>query len=205
MVKQRYLLTHSLLSSWLYAMKDNPRDDATTERDAYAEFLTTLRREPTPTSKAMQDGIDFENLVTAITEGGGDTANDWYEAAAKVARIVDGSLLQVTARKEIQVDGMDIVLYGRLDALGAGVIRDIKFSKGYNRGKYQTSTQHPTYLEIVPEATCFEYVVSNGQEVWTERYEREETPSIYPIISDFLAWLRETGHMALYKEKWLAK
>lgn len=201
----RYLLTHSLLSSWLYAMKDNPRDDATTERDAYAEFLTALRREPTPTSKAMQDGIDFENLVTDITEGEGDTDNDWYEAAAKVARIVDGSLLQVTARKEIQVDGMDIVLYGRLDALGAGVIRDIKFSKGYNRGKYQTSTQHPTYLEIVPEATCFEYVVSNGQEVWTERYEREDTPSIIPIISDFLAWLRDTGNMELYREKWLAK
>lgn len=201
----RYLLTHSLLSSWLYAMKDNPRDDATTERDAYAEFLTALRRETTPTSKAMQDGIDFENLVTDITEGEGDTDNDWYEAAAKVARIVDGSLLQVTARKEIQVDGMDIVLYGRLDALGAGVIRDIKFSKGYNRGKYQTSTQHPTYLEIVPEATCFEYVVSNGQEVWTERYEREDTPSIIPIISDFLAWLRDTGNMELYREKWLAK
>lgn len=202
---ERYLLTHSLLSAWLYAMKGNPYEDATTERDAYAEFMTTLRREPTPTTEAMQNGIDFENLVTAITEGGGDASNEWYEAAADVAKIVDGSLLQVTARREIQVDGMAIVLYGHLDALKAGVIRDIKFSKSYERGKYQTSTQHPTYLEIVPEATCFEYVVSNGREVWTERYEREETPSIYPIISNFLTWLRETGNMELYKEKWLAK
>lgn len=201
----RYLLTHSLLRAWLYAIKGNPYEDATTERDYGAEFMSVLRREPVCDLTPMTNGNEFESLVTAITEGGGDTANDWYEAAAKVAQIVDGSLLQVTARKEIQVDGMDIVLYGRLDALGAGVIRDIKFSKVYERGKYRTSTQHPTYLEIVPEATCFEYVVSNGQEVWTERYEREETPSIYPIIADFLTWLRETGHMALYKEKWLAK
>ena len=31
----RYLMTHSLLSSWLYAMKENPYEDASTERDPY--------------------------------------------------------------------------------------------------------------------------------------------------------------------------
>ena len=49
----RYLMTHSLLSSWLYAMKENPYEDASTERDPYAEFLQVLRREPTPTNEAM--------------------------------------------------------------------------------------------------------------------------------------------------------
>lgn len=29
----RFLMTHSLLSAWLYAMKGNPYEDATTERD----------------------------------------------------------------------------------------------------------------------------------------------------------------------------
>ena len=62
----RYLMTHSLLSSWLYAMKDSPSEDATSERDAFGEFLQVLRREPTPTTEAMQKGIDFEDLVTAI-------------------------------------------------------------------------------------------------------------------------------------------
>ena len=201
----RYLLTHSLLSSWLYAMKDDPYEDATTEKDAYAEFMATLRRERTPTTEAMQNGIDFEDLVTAITHGAGDTSNDWYKAAAEVARILDGSLLQVTAQKEIQVGGTSILLYGRLDALKAGIIRDIKFSRKYDRGKYIKSTQHPVYLEIVPEATAFEYVVSNGSEVWTERYEREDTPSIIPTIEAFLDWLRDTGNMEIYQEKWMAK
>lgn len=200
----RYMITHSLLSSWLYAMKGNPYEDATTERDAYAEFMAVLRREPTPTTEAMQKGIDFENLVTDITEGHGDTSNDWYEAAEKVAQIVKDAPLQVKASREIQVNGMRILLYGRMDSLKAGVIRDIKFSTGYERGKYIDSTQHPTYFEIEPGATRFEYVVSNGRDVWTEPYTREETRSIIPIISDFLYWLQDTEHMEIFKEKWVA-
>ena len=64
-----YLMTHSLLSSWLYAMKSSPYEDLTSERDAYGDFLKTLRREPTETTQAMQNGIDFENMVTDIVNG----------------------------------------------------------------------------------------------------------------------------------------
>ena len=80
----RYLMTHSLLSSWLYTMKGNPYEDMTTERDPMAEFMLTLRREPTPTTEAMQNGIDFEDLVTSIINGRGDPNNQWYAAAEKV-------------------------------------------------------------------------------------------------------------------------
>lgn len=34
MAGERYLMTHSLLSSWLYAMKSSPYEDATSERDS---------------------------------------------------------------------------------------------------------------------------------------------------------------------------
>ena len=202
----RYLMTHSLLSSWLYTTKENPYEDATTERDPMEEFLRVLRREPTPATEAMQNGIDFEDLVTAIVRGA-PIRNDldkWYDAAYKVAQIIRGGVLQFRARKIVTVAGMDFVLYGRLDALRAGVIYDIKFSKGYDRGKYFGSTQHPTYLEIVPEARRFTYLVSNGADVWTETYEREETGSIFPVISDFVDWLNTQGLMENYKEKWLA-
>ena len=101
--------------------------------------------------------------------------------------------------------GLTIVLYGRLDVLLAGGIYDIKFSKGYDRGKYFDSTQHPTYLELVPEAEHFTYLVSNGTDVWQEKYRRKETPSILPIISDFLDWLTARDLLELYQEKWLAK
>ena len=192
----RYLLTHSLLSSWLYAMKDMG------DRDTYQEFLQVLRREPTPRTEAMQKGIDFEDLVTAITLGKGDEASSWYPAARKVAGIVQGGILQCKASRPIEVDGVPLLLYGRLDCLKAGVIDDIKYSTSYERGKYLDSTQHPTYFELVPEAETFRYLISNGTEVWTETYRRDETPSIYPTISQFLAFLSDMGLMDTYRKGW---
>lgn len=199
-----YLLTHSLLSSWLYAMKDSPYEDATTERDSYQEFLQALRREPGEQTEAMRNGIEFEDLVTDIVNGDADTEHKWYEAALKVARIVKGGWLQYKAKKEITVSGIKILLYGRLDVLKAGEVIDIKFSKGYERGKYISSTQHPTYLELIPEAEKFTYLVSNGSEVWTETYRRDETPDITVIIASFLEYLKVNGLWELYVKHWAA-
>lgn len=194
-------MTHSLLFAWLYAMKVNPYED---EKDSYAEFLSALKREPIPVSEAMQKGIDFENLVTGIARGGGDKTHCWYEAAYKVASIVKGGLLQYSTSREITVRNRRILLYGRLDALKAGTIYDIKYSGSYDVGKYIDSTQHPTYFELIPEAKYFTYLVSNGTNVWTETYRRDETPSIIPVIEDFFACLDLQGLTNLYKEKWLA-
>ena len=63
----RYLMTHSLMSSWLYAMKENPFEDMTSERDPLAEFVAALNKVPMPPNEAMANGIAFEDLVTAIT------------------------------------------------------------------------------------------------------------------------------------------
>lgn len=200
----RYMITHSLLASWLYAMKDNPYEDATSERDAYAEFIQVLNRIPTESTQAMQNGIDFEDLVTDILSGNADTNDKWFEAAFNVAKRIKGGTLQYKVSKEIKVAGYNILLYGRLDALRAGVIYDIKFSKGYDVGKYITSTQHPTYFELVPEAKEFTYLVSNGTNVWPETYQREEAQDIKVIIADFLSWLSAQGLMDVFKEKWQA-
>lgn len=200
----RYLMTHSLLYAWIYAMKENPFEDATSERDPMGEFMQVLRREPTETNEAMRNGIDFENLVTDIIHNCGDRSDKWWDAAVKVADEIRDSQLQFRASSVITVDGIELVLYGRLDALKAGTVYDIKFSKSYDRGKYFGSTQHPVYLKIVPEATKFVYIVSNGTEVWHETYRREETEDIVPIIRDFFSWLQANDLFELYKEKWQA-
>ena len=200
-----YLMTHSLLSSWLYAMKSSPYEDLTSERDAYGDFLKTLRREPTETTQAMQNGIDFENMVTDIVNGiGVDSDEKWYDAACKVAKIVSGGQLQYKAKKRITVSGVPILLYGRLDVLKAGEIIDIKFSSGYERGKFFDSTQHPVYLELIPEAYQFTYLITNGSDVWKETYRREETHSMIPTIAYFLSYLKESGLWEEYAKHWEA-
>lgn len=200
----RYLMTHSLLSSWMYAMKGSPYEDLTTERDSREEFLNTLKRIPTPPTDAMKDGIAFENLVHEITQGGGDTEDPWYRAAREVANYVMDGAAQFKASKEITLgDGTVILLYGRLDWLKAGVIYDTKFSKSYDVGKYVNNTQHPVYFELIPEAYEFTYLVSNGSVLWPETYRREETPSIIPTIEHFIDFLKLQGLFGLYCEKWV--
>lgn len=113
-------------------------------------------------------------------------------------------MLQFKVKKEVDVNGMAFLLYGRLDCLKAGEIIDIKFTKNYDPGKYFASTQHPMYLELVPEAKSFTYLASNGSSVWPETYRRDEAVSIYPYISDFVDWLTAVDLLSLYKEKWLA-
>ena len=201
----RYLMTHSLLTSWLYMMKENSFEDATTESDPTAEFMQVLRREPTQATEAKMNGNIFEDLVLRIVNGCADPGEQWYAAAEKVAHRVRGGVTQFRVSRTINVDGMTFLLYGRLDWLKAGEIVDVKFTKNYDPGKYFDSTQHPIYFELVPEAQSFTYMVSNGNAVWFETYRREESPNIYPVISNFLEWLTAAGLMDIYKEKWLAK
>lgn len=201
----RYLMTHSLLSSWLYAMKSNPYEDLTTEKDSAEEFLRVLRREPTETTKAMRNGIEFEDLVTSIAAGEDvDIEHKWYSAAAIAAQKVKGGVVQYKAKMEIEVSGICVLLYGRIDFLRAGVVIDTKFSESYERGKYIDSTQHPTYLRLIPEAESFMYLVSNGTHVWTEIYRRDETADIEPVIADFFRYLNEKNLMDTYKKHWEA-
>ena len=219
----QYLMTHSLLSSWLRMFKENPFEegDDPEKETALQEFMHTLRREKSTPSPAMQSGIDFEDLVTAILNGQPkanyhSTSKDgtqtlkvydlpehpWYNAASKVADMVRGATLQYVARKPVTIEGIDFLLYGRLDALKEGIIFDIKFSGSYERGKYRDSTQHPMYYKLVPEIMNFTYIVSNGTDVWTELYWFDEIPRIEPVITDFLHWLRDMNLMETYKQYW---
>ena len=204
----RFLMTQSLLALWKYQWSDFERYGERAEEfqeKAENDFLSALRREPIPTNEAMRKGIDFERLVTDICFDKGDSSNDWYEAAREVAGDVKGGRFQLAAAKEVSVLGIDFLLYGKLDCLKAGVISDIKFSGSYSAGKFFDSPQHPMYMELVPEAREFTYIVSNGSKVWRETYRRDECCPVLSIIGEFVDYLRETGLISLYKSFWKAK
>ncbi len=223
---ERYLMTQSLLSSWLYTF--NAPDGG--EEEAMNDFLSTLRREKKEPSEAMQNGIDFENLVTAILTGaptarqrdkvwGKDEFKEkmvpvaehkWFAGASKVAKILRGAQLQVKAMRNTFILGNNLLLYGILDGLKAGVIYDIKFlNKGMGSaelaGKYLESPQHPMYFKIVPDAYEFRYLVSDGTDLYIESYSRDEAPLIDVEIENFFCWMDAAGFMPIYKDMWVAK
>lgn len=194
--QSKFLLTQSLLSSWQYAMKDGTMD----------EIRKALRRERTPQTKSMLDGIRFENLVQSVCDGEQlDREHEWYKPVKQVARVVKDSRYQVKLSRDITVNGVTFVCYGILDFLKAGVIIDTKFSKTYEVGKYLESPQHPMYFYLCPEAYRFDYIISDGSFVYRESYRPEDTEPIEKTIHKFMLWLEKTDNVRLFCENWRSK
>ena len=197
MPKNKFLITQSLLSSWLYVYKTDT---------GYKDFLSALDRIQKPPTKAMLDGNHFEAMVNAVCDGQPiDQAHEWYKPITEVVDIVGGSQKQVRASKDIEIDGINFVLYGVLDFLKAGTIYDTKFSKTYAMGKYMESPQHPMYFELVPEAKRFEYVICDGSWVYREAYDREDVVPIQYTIKNFMDFLDRQNLVNRYCEKWRSK
>jgi hypothetical protein len=197
MNSNKYLITQSLLSSWLYVYKS---------KDGYKSFIKALNKEPIQPSTAMLDGNRFENLVSAVNKGNPlDPAHEWYDGVMQTASILKDSAEQVKLSKDIIVCGIPFVLYGVLDNLKAGVIYDTKMSKSYHFGKFYDSPQHPMYFKLCPEAYKFTYIVFNGKDVFTETYYPYDTAPIEGYIKSFIKFLNRMNLMNIFKEKWISK
>ena len=193
----KLLITQSLLAAWLYQYQ------AFDQASAHKDFLRVLRREKSKPTQAILDGIQLENMVTACCEGSPPPeGHKWGQAVRAITDRVKGAQFQVVAQRTAVVEDIPFLLYGRLDALKAGVIYDIKFSRSYQVGKYLDSPQHPMYFALVPEAQRFEYLVFTGSDVCVEKYDREDAPDIRSTIRDFMKYLEASKLDKLYCQKW---
>ena len=118
--------------------------------------------------------------------------------------------MQIKAQRELSLGSMSLLVYGIMDALKAGIIYDVKFSnKGFGSaelaGKYLDSPQHPAYFYIEPEAREFQYLVSDGVDLYTETYTRANSRPFKEIAEEFLASLDAMNLLSIYKEKWAAR
>lgn len=196
-----YWMTQSLLSSWIY-FRD--AEDDYSDR-AFQSFLSTLRREEKEPTKAMQDGIRFEDMVNAIAAGKApevDYNDKWAAAARRFAKKCSGGQSQVPIAGRLTVSGMDFALYGVCDYIKAGIIMDIKKVVRYSYGKYQNSPQHPMYLHLLPEANRFDYLIFTGTDCHVETYRRVDCEPIEEIILEFVHALKEYGELNTYMDFW---
>lgn len=200
----RLLITQSLISSWNWAVESG-------SDDKFFELEETIRREPKPANEAMLQGIEFEKNVYELCNGAPRQPHDkWEPGIRKVAEIISGAQYQVSGYRELTVDGTDYLLYGIADAIRAGTIYDVKFStKSFGStdlaGKYLGSPQHPAYFRIWPEATKFWYVVSDGEDVYTEMYTAKDTWPIDHTIAEMANSFRRLGLWKEYVRNWEAK
>ena len=201
----RYLITQSLLSAWQY-MFDCYEGG---EEEAKASFLRALNREKEEPTQAMLDGLAFEKAVYGYASGTDVTPDNWKSGVEKTAAYLRGAQFQVRVSRELEIDGMTFLVYGVLDALKAGTIYDVKYKvKSFGSlelaGSYLESPQHPAYFYLVPEAYEFVYLVSDGEDLYTERYTPQECKGIERFIRDFVKSMRDMGLLDLYRQKWEA-
>jgi hypothetical protein len=194
----KFYITQTLLSAWDYVYKTD---------NGYEDFLRTLRKEPFQPTKQMLEGMQFEAMVNATLDGNPPPDDHkWAEAITATADYLNGAQQQVVLSKTVNLDGMELVLYGIADFVKAGVIYDTKKSSTYHYGKYLQSPQWHMYLEMLPEAYKFEFVVFDGKDVYTEAYTRDdEQENIYNKIRNFFAFLERMNLMEVYKEYWKSK
>lgn len=199
-----YLITPSLLNSWLYistcidGVKEASSDEISLEdkqdlaiAKAKEDFIKTLNRVKSEPNQYMLEGIKYEE--------------ETYKGNTRASPYVKGGAFQFVGMKEIEVDGMKFLMYGRLDCLKAGVIYDIKKVVRYARQKYLKSAQHGFYLELVPRAKIFTYLIDDGKELHTESYYPEECVPTEVYIHNFIQYLIQNDLIEIYKEKWQSK
>ena len=204
----RYEITKSLIESWYY-VQDCWEGG---EEDAMNAFMATLRGEKEELTEEqmqnIQNGFDFEKLVTDLATGKSVPEDaKWYHAASEFAQLLKGAQFQVRIHKPITVRGIPFEIHGVLDALREGTIFDFKFkNKSFGSldlpGSYLDSAQHPFYFYLVPEARRFLYLVSDGTDVYIEQYTPEDSRDAYDVIAEFVDFLQSAGLMDLYKEHW---
>lgn len=193
----RYLITQSLLSSWQWGL---------VLENGYEDFLKTLRREPIQQNKAMLEGIRFENVLNATLNGAEiEPTHEWYKSITELCATLNGAQQQAAVSRDITINGIPFVLYGKLDYLKAGIIYDTKYSGTYRVGKYLDSPQHPMYFALVPEAHEFQYKICDGKYIYTEAYRPDEVEPIERTIKHFMDFLNKMNLVETYTANWKSK
>lgn len=194
---EKFLITQSLLSSYNWIFKTD---------SGYDDFIKTLNRQGIQQNQAMLDGIQFENIVNARVTGAEPLPkHEWFKGTEAVYNAVKGAALQVKLSRDVSVGEWNFVLYGILDALCAGHIYDIKFSKTYKRGKYLDSPQHPMYFALCPTAIDFTYLVSDGADLYRETYYPCDAEGVEPQITALMWFLEREKLTDVYKQNWISK
>lgn len=171
-----YLITPTLYSDYLWYISS--------EQDK-SEFLSRLRKEPQETTDAMRRGIEFESNVWAACNG----VNNEDPVVMEAAQILKGSLYQQKFSKQID----DFVLYCRADFVRGNTIFDTKRISSYDIGKYADSLQHGISLVCMPTAERFQYVISDGNNLYTEDYYRSPTTGqeVMAKVRDMYNWFKQ--------------
>lgn len=164
----KYLITPTLLNSFLFFQKD-------TREEATEEFLNTLNKE-FKTNELIEKGNKYEqDLISGVVKD-------------EFTPYVENGLYQVVLKKDIKINNIDFILYGKADVIKENYIYDIKRTKQYQYLKYQSSMQHRIYM-YCSGIHNFKYLINENDSIrYIEEYQytKYTENEIMTCIMDFM-------------------
>lgn len=178
------LITPSLLNGFQFYSHyfGVEEEDDTINRE---QFLRMLRRQPIENpSEAILRGRQLEADVQEYCESGG------YDSAPKTIKEIGSHYMGGMWQVPLQRVMGEYLLYGRADFMRMDTIRDIKFTRTYEVGKFLKSAQHRIYL-YATGLPRFIYDVTDGFSVWQEQYNHHDDlgSEINHMIRVFIGYL----------------
>lgn len=146
------LVTSSLLDSvqWLKTCPPNWKEQA------HIDLISTLERRPWDPNVWCKRGIEFENML--------DCYCGENELLLSMKRRIENGLSQQKKSKKIDINGNEIVIYGRSDYLFPKKIIDVKTTyKTKSKTKpqyYKERNQHKVYSYLW-DINSFEYLIAH--------------------------------------------
>ena len=209
----RYLISPSLLDSFAFYKNSDP-DRSLEGYNEFLRVLSRERSEPNEAMQRGIDfeylvektcnweNIDWasllaqksEKLKSLDIEGANiskarsfvDKNKKLINCIEEVGSIVSGGIWQYPVKKEITINNIDFLLYGRTDVIKEDRIYDIKRVSKYKIGKYQKSLQYAIYL-YCSNFKNFSYLICDGNSVYKEDYTDYNCKDyIISAISDFI-------------------
>lgn len=218
--EKSHLVTQNLMSSvnWFLTAPNSPikdRDDGKTWSEKAKEDLYNLiNRVRTDFPESARRGVEFEKTVYkyANAEKIPSSASKEFR---KVCEEVKGFQFYQKGNKTIEVDGKEVFLYAKYDAIiphGENkFIKDLKTTGlgKYSFGKYLKGVQHKMYAYI-SEIPVFEYVIAEWEEypkiheIHKERYVVKDFNSLerelIEKIQETFSVLKDVGLWEAYRE-----
>lgn len=198
----KYLVTASLLNSYLYMMNSSEEY----EDKAKADFLGMLRKDEFVSNEYIRSGFKFEDDVKALAYDReiDDQDENYVACVREAAEIVKNGMWQVGGSYHMDVGGDDIVLYARVDVLKAGVAYDLKrVHRTPTIPKFSGSAQHRIYLLAFPGVEKAEYIICDGSRLYREEYRSSEHTDIHGIMDGFMRVVKSNDeYMTHFYEKW---
>ena len=114
-----------------------------------ADLLAQLRRE-TPPTEAMQAGTALHAALETCQHGEhGELSANGYTFEFKADGEIDlPEIREIKATREYEIDGCEVTLVGKVDAIHGRRVDDHKFTSRYDAERFLGSYQWRIYLDV---------------------------------------------------------